>query len=358
MNDQTAASQPATGHTARPDMTAEELSALSVEEKMLAGTEADDIHVVYRQERYPVPGSKAEKRAERQVSSLFLLTFIGAIAFIVCYIVVPWKYKLGDNNNFRWFTPALGICLGVALLGLGFGMVLWAKKLMPEEEVVSDRHDGPSSEFDRHTTAATIVSGLNDSTLARRPMLRRSLGMGAGALGLMALFPVIGGLIKKPRGELFTTTWAKGVRLIQIDGTPVRPEDMHPGSLATVFPDVPGGTTASDTPTMLIRLRPDQKFKPRKGQESYAWGDYVAFSKICTHLGCPVSLYEDQTNRILCPCHQSQFDVLDDAKPVFGPASRPLPQLPITVNDEGYFVAAGPYREAIGPAFWERPNHV
>jgi ubiquinol-cytochrome c reductase iron-sulfur subunit len=172
----------------------------------------------------------------------------------------------------------------------------------------------------------------------------------------MALFPVVGGLIKRPHGELNKTAWAKGVRLVQVDGTPVRPGDLEPGSLATVFPNTPGGKTASDTPTMLIRLRPEQKITARKGQQGFTWGDYVAYSKICTHLGCPVSLYEQQTNRILCPCHQSQFDVLQDGKPVFGPATRPLPQLPITVDSEGYFVARSDYIEPVGPAFWERKN--
>ncbi len=336
--------------------TPEELEAMSREEKMLSGSEADGVHIVHRRERFPVPGTRAEKRAERQVASLFLLTFVGAIAFMVCYIVVPWRFKLGDNNGYKWFTPVLGICLGVTLLGIGCGAVLWAKKLMPEEEVVQERHDGPSTEYDRQTTGATIVQGVVDTGIGRRKLLTRSLGLGAGAFGLMALFPIIGGLIRKPRGELDSTAWAKGVRLVQLDGTPVRPGDMEPGSLATVFPNTPGGKTASDTPTMLIRLRPDVKFVPRKGQEGFRWGDYVALSKICTHLGCPVSLYEQQTNRILCPCHQSQFDVLQDGKPVFGPATRPLPQLPITVDNEGYFIARSDYIEPVGPAFWERKN--
>jgi ubiquinol-cytochrome c reductase iron-sulfur subunit len=104
---------------------------------------------------------------------------------------------------------------------------------------------------------------------------------------------------------------------------------------------------------MLIRLRPDAPRTWRAGRENLNYGDYVAYSKICTHLGCPTSLYESQTNRILCPCHQSQFVATEYAKPVFGPAARPLPQLPITVNDEGYFVATGDFPDPIGPSFWE-----
>jgi ubiquinol-cytochrome c reductase iron-sulfur subunit len=86
------------------------------------------------------------------------------------------------------------------------------------------------------------------------------------------------------------------------------------------------------------------------------WNNFVAYSKICTHAGCPASLYEQQTNRLLCPCHQSQFLITDNAKPIFGPATRRLPMLPITVDAEGYLVAKRDFGVAVGPAFWERPT--
>ena len=144
----------------------------------------------------------------------------------------------------------------------------------------------------------------------------------------------------------------------------VRPEDLDAGSIETVFPfrrsdmnDAEAMTAslhASDTPVMLIRLRPGTVVTQRKGQENFHYGDFYAYSKVCTHLGCPTSLFEAQTNRILCPCHQSQFLATEYAKPVFGPATRALPQLPITVDNEGYFVATGDFDEAVGPGFWER----
>jgi ubiquinol-cytochrome c reductase iron-sulfur subunit len=148
----------------------------------------------------------------------------------------------------------------------------------------------------------------------------------------------------------------------------VRPEDLAAGAIETVFPfreserGNPDALSAalhrSDNPVMLIRLRPDAATKvvQRSGQEDFHYGDYYAYSKICTHLGCPTSLYESQTNRILCPCHQSQFDMLTYAKPIFGPAARPLPQLPIEVDADGYMVAKGDFIESIGPAFWERKS--
>jgi ubiquinol-cytochrome c reductase iron-sulfur subunit len=213
-------------------------------------------------------------------------------------------------------------------------------------------------------TVATIASGLQDTGLARRSILKSTLGLAGGALGAVPLVALVGAMIKKPnRGagqSIFHTYYAKGVPLIYADGRRVSPADLEPGGIATVFPE--GHVKESDSPTLLIRLRPGQKIKARtfKGidQVNYQWGDYVAYSKICTHAGCPASLYEQQTGRLLCPCHQSQFDVFQDAKPVFGPATRSLPKLPLQVEVVGgqqYFVADGDFPEAIGPAFWERP---
>ncbi len=194
-------------------------------------------------------------------------------------------------------------------------------------------------------------------------MHQGSLLLAAGGLGTAAIVPIIGGLIKNPWEQgpdsaLWVTLWkppADGtkVRMVQIDGTPIRPEDVSAGSMVTVFPGVPGGATASDSAVMLFRLRPDQAVWVRTGQETFGYGDFYAYSKICTHVGCPVSLYEQQTNRVLCPCHQSQFDVTDGARPVFGPATRPLPQLPIGVDAEGYFIAESDFIEPVGPGFWE-----
>lgn len=302
------------------------------------------------------PESKVGRRAERAVSACFLLTFVSVVGFVVVFVAWPWKFKTGDHSfvSYWTYTPLLGILMGLALFGLGAGIVLWGKLLMAHEEEVEYRHGNRSDEIDRQTAAATLRHGLEVTGLPRRKLLRRSIGLAGGALGVLAVVP-LGGLIVKPKGELFHTPWRKGARLVRRDGTPMRPEDMEPGAVETVYPGVPGGTKAADAATLLIRLRPGQTVQSRKGQEDFPWEDYVAFSKICTHAGCPASLYEQQTGRILCPCHQSQFDVTRDAKPVFGPATRSLPMLPITVDDEGFFVARSDYREAIGPSFWERP---
>jgi ubiquinol-cytochrome c reductase iron-sulfur subunit len=340
---------------------------MSTEEAMIAGAEADGVYIVHRRERFPIPGTRAERRAERTIAGMFLLAFLAGVGFIVVFCgAVPFEWHLPGqgSQSFRYFTPLLGLLLGISLGAIGVGAVLWAKWLMPEEEAVQERHGGASPDSEQLMTAATLASGLQDTGLARRSILKSTLGLAGGALGAVPLVALVGAMIKKPnRGvgqSLFHTFYAKGVPLIYADGRRVSPADLEPGGIATVFPE--GHVADSDSPTLLIRLRPGQQVKARtfKGvdQTKYQWGDYVAYSKICTHAGCPASLYEQQTGRLLCPCHQSQFDVFQDAKPVFGPATRSLPKLPLqvqVVDGQQYFVADGDFPEPIGPAFWERP---
>jgi ubiquinol-cytochrome c reductase iron-sulfur subunit len=360
--------------------TAEEIRRMSPEEAMLVAAEADGVHIVHRRNRFPIRGTKAEKRAERGVALCFAVSGLAGLGFIVAFIAIPYHWHLpGTPQNFRFYTPALGGLLAIMLLFLGLGMVLWAKWLMPEEEVVQDRHDVPSTDEDKLLTEATLLVGLEDTGLPRRSLILRSLLLAGGAIATVPLVALIGAMIKKPGDQLFHTQWRNNkalfpptgyVPMVYSDWRRVGPNDLEPGGIATVFPGIRqenehgvNGVTDASSPTLIIRLRPGQKVKARKGQATFGWPavnpEYVAFSKICTHAGCPASLYEQQTGRLLCPCHQSQFQVLEDAKPVFGPASRSLPKLPIGVETASdgrqYFVALRDYDEAIGPAFWERP---
>ncbi len=337
-----------------------ELAEMSRAELVTLGGEMDGVRVVYT-EHPAEPGSRMERRAERQVALAFTAAGLSGVAFMVLFPAWPWRQDYDGGAGFdlaSLFTPLLGLTLGLALAFVGIGVVLWAKKLMPYEVVVQDRHEGASPEIERQTTAATLLSGLDDTGIGRHSLVRRSLLFAGGALGLLALFPIVGGFVKKPGDKLFATPWQTGMRLLGVNGVPVRPEDMRAGSLQTVFPPVEGGNRSPDGVTMLIRLLPTQAegYRSRAGQEDYRWNDFVAFSKICTHAGCPVSLYEQETALILCPCHQSQFDATDGAKPIFGPATRSLPQLAINLDADGYFVAKGDYNEPIGPAFWERSS--
>ncbi|PZS16605.1 MAG: hypothetical protein DLM57_10010 [Pseudonocardiales bacterium] len=360
-------------------VSAHELRDMTPEQAMLAGTEADGVHIVHRRDRFPVRGTKAEKRAERGVALAFLVSALAGVGFVVAFVALPFHWHLpGTPQTFRFYTPALGGLLAVMLLFMGVGLVLWAKWLMPEEEVVQDRHDEPSSEEDRLMTQATLAVGLEDTGLPRRSLILRTLGLAGGAIATVPLVAMVGAMIKKPGKQLEHTLFAPNTKLfppsgriplVYSDWRRVSPDDLLPGSIATVFPGVheegpdgKNGITSAASPTLVIRLRPGQQIEARKGQAGFGWPpdapEYLAFSKICTHAGCPASLYEQQTTRLLCPCHQSQFEVLKDAKPVFGPATRSLPKLPIDVeigsDGRQYFVARADFNEPIGPAFWER----
>jgi ubiquinol-cytochrome c reductase iron-sulfur subunit len=345
----------------------DELRGMTTERAMIAGADADGVHVVHRREQFPVPGTNAEKRAERTVSAIFVLSALAGVAFIVVFVAAPFQYRPpGHGQNFRFFTPLLGSLLGLMLALLGIGAILWAKWLMTEEELVQERHDEPEAGPEQLMTAATLLSGINDTGLPRRSMLVRSLGLAAGAVATVPLIVLIGGLIKKPGKTLDHTLFhpeplrfPNGIPIVYSDGRRVSPNDIEPGGIVTVFPGVPGGIRSASSPTLIIRLRPGQGklVKARKGQAGWGFEDFVAYSKICTHAGCPASLYEQQTTRLLCPCHQSQFELLKDAKPVFGPATRSLPKLKLdveVVNGVQYFVAPQDYQEPIGPGFWER----
>jgi ubiquinol-cytochrome c reductase iron-sulfur subunit len=331
------------------------------------GARRDDIEIVHYEPQV-IPGTKAERRLTRVVASFFLLTGLAATAFLVVYIWWPWKYAPGRGGD-KLFTPLLGLTMGVALLAVGFGILTWGKKLLPKEVSVQDRHEGVYSEDDRKITGQTMLYMADELGVKRRPLLGMSLLAGLVPVGAVAAAPLVGGLISQPHknNQMFTTGFApatdgKPIRLVREDGRPIRPADLSTGGQLTVFPGIEDGVSNkhADSPTLLIHLRDSDAQESRAanarvGHGDYMWGNYVAFSKVCTHAGCPASLYEQQTNRLLCPCHQSQFHITDNAKPIFGPANRRLPQLPITVDEEGFFVAKSDYTETVGPDFWERP---
>lgn len=346
--------------------TSDEMAGMTREELARLGARLDGVELVEYGPRYE-PGSPAEKRAEHQVAKWFFLSGLSALAFILVFVIWPAGYEDPFSSRqwvFALFTPLLGVTLGCSILCFGLGIMSIARRIAPHEVAVQQRHIGGSAEHDRRTLGAEIMDTLDKTGLkTRRGVLKSSLLIAGGGIASAAVLAPIGGLIKNPwaqgqDSQLWVTPWkpaADGtlVHLTMQDGSFVRPEDLATGSIMTVFPGVPGGAIASDAAVMLFRLRPNEKVMIRTGQDGFNYGEFFAFSKICTHVGCPVSLYEDQTGRVLCPCHQSQFDIHDGAKPVFGPATRPLPQLPISVDDEGYFVAVHDFIEPVGPGFWE-----
>ncbi len=340
------------------------------------GARRDDIEIVTYESQFPTPNSKAEKRMVRSIALLFLLSGLFALIFLIAYIWWPWEFELGHSIN-DYYTPILGISLGISLFALGFAILAWAKKLLPHEVSIQDRHHAPSSDDDRLIAGQTMAYIVDELGVQRRPLLKGAIALGLAPIALVAVAPLVGGLLEDPHkpsedGQdppLFRTGFdpvhngGEVVRLAREDGSPVRPEDVSAGGQITVFPGIPGGATNeyADSPTLLIHLRSGDAEVLRRAtdrdavNEGVMWGNYVAYSKICTHAGCPASLYEQQTNRLLCPCHQSQFLITDNARPIFGPASRRLPALPLTVDEEGFFVASSDFRETVGPDFWERP---
>jgi ubiquinol-cytochrome c reductase iron-sulfur subunit len=340
------------------------------------GARRDGVEIVLYEPRFP-PGSRTERRMERNVASLFLLAGASSTAFVVAYIAWPWQYEAGAGALSKLYTPILGVTLGLALFAIGAAVVTWAKKLLPHEVAVERRHDGPSSDDDRTLMAGNLGNTLDDTGLTRRPLLKGALVLGLAPLGAVIAAPLIGGLIRDPhRNETgiegfnaspqdytgFNPALNQGqpVRLVLENGSPIRPADVSIGGQVTVFPGIPGGATNeyANSPTLLIHLREEQA---RQLQENLyelnvgsLAGNFVAYSKVCTHAGCPPSLYEQETSLLLCPCHQSQFQITDNARPVFGPAARSLPMLPIALDDEGFFVAASDYKVPVGPSFWER----
>ena len=313
-----------------------------------AGTRAVDVQGPRIEDVDP----RAEKAAEREVAAFFTVTVLAVIGFVVAFIY-------GDPVK-RYYTPVLGGTMGLALLGVGMGAVVWAKKLMPDEEAVQEREPHSSPERDQVAAAETFRKGLAESGIARRPLVRRSLLGAFGALGLLAIVPLrsLGKLTSnQAAGELAHTSWTKGARMIDINSMqPLKLGEVAVGGIVTL---IPPGTEEdiqkqADSVAIMIRLRPDD-LHPIKGKEGLDFDGHVVFSKLCSHLGCPVSLYEQQTHKLLCPCHQSQFLVTENARPIFGPASRRLPQLALDVDAEGYFIARdGDFPEPVGPGYWER----
>ncbi|CAN5219291.1 Rieske 2Fe-2S domain-containing protein [soil metagenome] len=296
--------------------------------------------------------SEADARsAERKVSALFLLSLVGVIGFVATYFL--GESRFGEPGNAA-YTPLLGTFMALALFGIGAGAVLWAKLLMNDEEAVQERHPFGSDPKERTATAEALKQGFGQTNLARRPLLIGSLALGGGALAILPV-PFLFGLGRFQDKEitLATTGWAEGVRLIRQNGTPVRLGDLVVGAVESVYPDVDHGTKRADSPALLIRMRPEELLLEGLPAE-WAYQGHVVYSSICTHLGCPVKLYEQQTHHLFCPCHQSTFAANEGAVPIFGPAARPLPQLAISVDEDGYFFAQGDFEEPIGPSYWER----
>jgi ubiquinol-cytochrome c reductase iron-sulfur subunit len=274
------------------------------------------------------------RSAERGVAIAFSLAALAALGLCVVYL--------------RGGQPqAEGALLFLALGGIGAGLLLWAKRLMSDiGEETQPRGLRPPRRAEGRTGADAMLEGVEE--MRRRRFLSRLLIAAGAALGLAALFP-IRSLGRAPRGSLFTTPWRAGAKLVNNEGELVTRDTLEVGSFTTVFPQ--GDVGSADAQAVLIRVEPGQLRLPTERLGDAPEG-IVAYSKICTHAGCPVGLYLAETHQLRCPCHQSTFDVLDGANPVYGPAARALPQLPIGIADDGSLYAKGDFTDPVGPSFW------
>lgn len=305
---------------------------------------------------------RAEIRAERQVAAMFTLAALSIVGSIVSYIkvsneaIVQLPVFGGVNANHL----LVGSFFGIGTFLIGAGAIHWAKKLMPDVEVTQERHPLVSSAQDRAEVAEIFRRGAAESGFGQRKIIRRSL------LGAMALFPLpllvfLRDLGPMPGTRLRETVWDEGIAVVtDMTYRKIRPEDIPVGGLINAVPENLLEIEHHDqnlnergkASIILVRMDPTDIIS----QQGEGW-DYegiLAFSKICTHVGCPTSLYQQRTHHLLCPCHQSTFDLSDSGNVVFGPAARRMPQLPITIDAEGYLVAKQDFAEPVGPSFWER----
>jgi ubiquinol-cytochrome c reductase iron-sulfur subunit len=307
---------------------------------------------------------KAADRVERQVAGMFGLATVLVLGACVAYFAIPRDTQLvfgplsGNANNMT-----LGLCIGLALFLIGAGAIQWAKKLMVDEEISEDRHPAYSTLEQKSDITAAFQEGVAESGFTRRKLIRRSLLGALGVLGLPAIV-LLRDLGPLPGRALYHTIWAKGIRVVNdVTLRPIKPSDLVVGQLVNAAPanlapiqeenPVEYQNAKAKAAVIVVRIRPSEIRTPA-GRENWGIDGILCYSKICTHVGCPISLYEQTTHHVLCPCHQSTFDLADGAKVVFGPAARPLPQLPLAVDSEGYLIAQSDFTEPVGPSFFER----
>ena len=296
----------------------------------------DDTHWRYQDD------PKGARRAELRIAACWMLT-------LGCGIGLAIVYVLGGQPQ----TEGSLLAGGFGSLGVGF--VFWARDLLPGHEVTASRgQHGTSPASMRASVVASLGRGL--APMARRPFLGKVLGLVGGVFGLAVLFP-LASLGPRPQRTVESTAWGKNTRLLNEDGDPVKPGDIAPNGILTVFPA--SNPSQPQSATILINLTDYNGVTPTfeipEARKTWHVGaGLVAYSKICTHAGCPVVLYDTSSHQLVCPCHQSTFDVLFDCKPVIGPAPRSLPQLPLAVDGDGYLVSQSDYEEPVGPGYWNR----
>jgi quinol---cytochrome c reductase iron-sulfur subunit len=266
-------------------------------------------------------------RRQLAIAFALFLTVVGSGGFIAAYAT-------GESTLYE------GLGLGGAALGLCLAALGWAFWILPKEQVVDEIVTYPSPYNQQVAQDSTIERGIEE--ISRPRLLLAMLGGALACFGAALLVP-IRSLGPKLGDTLFHTAWRKGSLIVRDDGTPVRVTDLEVDSALLVFPH----DAVEDAASQVTLVRVSDSEAPQTH-------GYLAYSRVCTHAGCPVALYRAPDRQLLCPCHQSLFNVLADGAVVAGPADRALPRLPIVVGDDGLLRATGDFPRPVGPGFWEQ----
>jgi ubiquinol-cytochrome c reductase iron-sulfur subunit len=291
-------------------------------------------------EREPIvaPG-RPDPRAEAVVIALLLLAAGAAALFVVLLAI--------DAS-----TQALGLALAGSFALIAAALIVAAKRLVVEEEL-DEAYPEPDPSEEQAVVQIIEESG---SRLTRKRLLGAAAATAGGALGAALISPAVSlGPLLDPSG-LYETPWRRGRRLVDSGGRPMLADAIAQDLFYTAFPEgAPHDEIGS--PLVLVRIDPATLDLPA-GREDWAPDGILAFSKVCTHAGCAVALYRtplyapvQPRPALVCPCHYSTFEPATGGRVLFGPAGRPLPQLPLMVNGRGELVAAGPYSGAVGPGW-------
>ena len=283
-------------------------------------------------------------RAELSVVGLLALSTLSAIAFVVVYAL--------DSISAQ--TQLLGLALGLALLFFAAALIVAGKELLPEEELV-DEYPTLEHVSEQETVERLLEEGVDG--ISRRRLLKLGLIGAGGMLGLAAVVPALSLGPAFRIKELFATPWRRGRLLVDETGRPWNASDIDEGDFYTAFP-AGADREAQGSPLVLVRLPKEQLALPDE-LTGYDADGIVAYSKICTHAGCAISMYrtplfapDEPRPALVCPCHYSTFDPATGGAVLFGPAGRRLPMLPLEIDAKGRLRARGSFDEAVGPSWW------
>ena len=298
-----------------------------------------------------VAAGTPERRAENAVLVLLAFAVLAAAGFIVTYAVYPAR-KVPNE--------LLGLCLGTCLACIGGALTVVAKRLVVTEEL-EDEYPGEHPEQQEEIAQIVRESG---SRITRKRLLMAAGATAGGALGLAALTPALSLGPLWYTAPLDRTPWHRGLPLVDENGQPILASSIQVASFYTAFAQ---GADKEDIGSDLVVVRLDPaSLKLPPGRENWAPDGILAFSKICTHAGCAIGLYRkpkfpavQPKPALVCPCHYSTFDPYTGGTVIYGPAGRPLPQLPLMIDGAGYLRAAGNFSARIGPGWWnalEKPT--